>query len=167
MNKTIIAIIVVAIIALGGYFLLRSPQSPTSSSNIAPQQPPSQESSQTSSVPTTEAPVSPAPVTQQAPSADQNVVTYADSGYSPSTLRVKVGTTVTFKNSSSQSMWTASGVHPTHTTYPTTGGCLGSTFDACKGVQLGSSWSFKFDIAGSWKYHNHLNPSTTGTIVVE
>ena len=64
-------------------------------------------------------------------------------------------------------MWTASAVHPTHRAYPTTGGCLGSTFDACKGVQPGASWSFRFDIAGTWKYHNHLNPNNTGAIVVE
>ncbi|OHA38709.1 MAG: hypothetical protein A3G03_02780 [Candidatus Taylorbacteria bacterium RIFCSPLOWO2_12_FULL_44_15c] len=64
-------------------------------------------------------------------------------------------------------MWTASAVHPTHRAYPTSGGCLGSTFDACAGVQSGNSWSFKFDISGTWKYHNHLNPGDTGTIVVE
>ncbi|MEK9182927.1 MAG: hypothetical protein AAB849_00245 [Patescibacteria group bacterium] len=72
-----------------------------------------------------------------------------------------------FKNQSARSMWPASGFHPTHTVYPTTGGCLGSTFDACKGVLPGESWSFQFDIAGSWKYHNHLNPADFGMIVVE
>ena len=64
-------------------------------------------------------------------------------------------------------MWPASAFHPTHKAYPTTGGCLGSTFDACKGVLPGESWSFKFDIAGSWKYHDHLKPIVFGTIVVE
>ncbi|OHA25032.1 MAG: hypothetical protein A3D52_00625 [Candidatus Taylorbacteria bacterium RIFCSPHIGHO2_02_FULL_44_36] len=93
--------------------------------------------------------------------------TNTNSGYSPSILTVKKGETVTFKNQSSQSMWTASAVHPTHRAYPTSGGCLGSTFDACAGVQSGNSWSFKFDISGTWKYHNHLNPGDTGTIVVE
>ncbi len=137
MNKSIISIIVIVIISLGGYFLLQNPQQPAQNSN------------------------------PETPSVSQSVVTYSDSGYSPSTLRVKVGETVTFKNSSSQSTWTASVFHPTHTAYSTTGGCIGSTFDACKGVQPGESWSFKFDLAGTWKYHNHLNPSNTGTIIVE
>lgn len=94
-------------------------------------------------------------------------ITATDSGYSPSTITIKAGDTVIFKNGSSQPVWTASAVHPTHRAYPTTGGCLGSTFDACRGIPPGQSWSFKFDIAGSWKYHNHLNPSETGTIVIQ
>lgn len=105
-------------------------------------------------------------VTAASPVQD-NVVTYSDSGYSPQILQVKAGATVTFKNESSESLWTASAIHPTHKVYPTTGGCLGSTFDECKGDDPGSSWQFKFDIPGTWKYHNHLNPSHTGTIVVE
>ncbi len=102
-----------------------------------------------------------------APSVQDSVVTYTDSGYSPQILQVKAGVTVTFKNESSESLWTASAIHPTHKAYPTTGGCLGSTFDECKGDDPGTSWQFKFDIPGTWKYHNHLNPSRTGTIVVE
>ncbi len=150
MNKNITTVIVVIVIALGGYFLLRSPQIPP------------QETIQTPQAPTVQA-----PITQETTSVSQNVVTHTDSGYSPSTLRVKVGENVTFKNSSSNSMWTAADFHPTHRAYPTTGGCLGSTFDACKGVQPNDSWSFKFDITGTWKYHDHLTPDHTGMIVVE
>lgn len=135
MKKIAIAIIIVAVVVLGGYFLL-NPQPSTQ------------------------------PSVDQVPVAKENVVTYTNAGYSPTTLRVKVGETVAFKNQSSNSMWTASAVHPTHRGYPTTGGCLGSTFDACKGVQPGNSWSFRFDISGTWKYHNHLSPGDTGTIVV-
>jgi hypothetical protein len=110
--------------------------------------------------------------TSQAPSSNlappsPNVVIYTDSGYSPNVLRVKVDAIAVFQNQSSQSMWTASANHPTHTVYPTSGGCLGSTFDACAGIPPGNSWSFKFNKAGTWKYHNHLNPGDTGTIVVE
>lgn len=143
-NKIIIIIIVLAVVVSGGYFLLTSFQSPT--------QEPSPTSVSTSPVPTVQ-------------TAD--TVLYADSGYSPSTLRVKVGTAVSFKNNSSQAMWTASADHPTHRLYPVTGGCIGSLFDACAGIKPGDSWVFKFDIAGTWKYHNHLSPSNTGTIVVE
>lgn len=155
MNKTIIAVIVIAVVVVGGYFFFRGSYQSPASSPVSNQQPASQP-------PTTQAPVA-----QATPPVGQNVITYTDSGYSPSTLRVKAGTTVAFKNESLRSMWTASAVHPTHRGYPTTGGCIGSTFDACQGIQPGDSWSFKFYIAGTWKYHNHLNPSETGTIVVE
>lgn len=161
MNKVIIGIVAAVIIAVGGFFLLRGSLYQTPSSNLAPQST-SQGTAPIAPVPTTQA-----PVTQGTSPAEQNVVTYTHAGYSPNTITIKAGETVNFKNNSSQSMWTASGVHPTHRLYPTTGGCIGSTFDACKGVQPGNSWSFKFDIAGTWKYHNHLSPGDTGTIVVK
>lgn len=97
----------------------------------------------------------------------ENVVIYADSGYSPAVLKIKKGEMVVFKNQSSKAMRPASAMHPTHRVYPTTGGCLGSTFDACVGIQPGKTWSFKFDILGTWKYHDHLNPGATGAIAVE
>lgn len=138
MNKISVIIAIVVVIIAGGYFLLKEESAPVSM-----------------------------PVSQEIAPAQDHIITYTDTGYSPNTLQVKVGTTVTFKNGSSRSMWVASGVHPTHRLYPTTGGCLGSTFDACRGIQPGDSWPFTFDIAGTWKYHNHLKPSDAGTIIVE
>ena len=161
MNKTIITIVTVAVVLVGGYFLFFGG---------APQQTPSvlePSSQQPITLPPASEQPSQQPPASQVPAVKENVVTYTNSGYSPSTLTMKKGETVTFKNQSSQSMWVASAVHPTHRGYPTTGGCLGSTFDACQGVRPGNSWSFKFDISGTWKYHNHLSPSDTGTIVVE
>lgn len=164
MNKAIIAIVIVAVILAGGYFIFRSaPQSTPS----VPQ--PSSEQT-TSQAPVSELPSSELtsqPSAGQTLATEEKIVIYTDSGYSPATLTVKKGETVTWKNQSSQSMWTASGKHPTHLLYPTTGGCLGSTFDACQGIQPGGSWSFKFDIVGNWKYHNHLNSGNFGAIVVE
>jgi len=165
MNKTIITIIIIAVVLVGGYFLLRNTYqtAPTDS------QPSSQQliTELPASEPSTQQPPSQLPLVSQAPAVKENLVTYTNSGYSPNALTVKKGETVTFKNQSSRSMWTASAVHPTHHAYPTSGGCLGSTFDACAGIQPGNSWSFKFDISGNWKYHNHLSPNDTGTIIVE
>lgn len=103
----------------------------------------------------------------------QNIVTYTDSGYSPRTLKVKVGETVTFKNQSLQAMWPASDFHPTHRVYSGTSlqehcpDTTGTAFDACTEIQPGDSWSFTFNKQGTWKYHDHLSPSHTGTIIVE
>ncbi len=95
------------------------------------------------------------------------LITYTDLGYTPASLSVKAGEMVVFKNESSNNIWPASANHPTHNDYPTTGGCLGSTFDACKSVPPGQAWSFKFEVVGSWKYHDHLNPKYFGSITVE
>lgn len=97
----------------------------------------------------------------------KSIVIYTDAGFSPSTLTVKKGDTVTFTNTASDAMWVASNPHPIHNGYPTTGGCIASTFDACKNIAPGGSWSFKFDLVGAWKYHNHLNPGEGGTIIVQ
>jgi len=107
------------------------------------------------------------PFGQVTSTLEPNTITYSLFGYSPSTLEISKGTTVTFKNSAETSMWPASVIHPTHKEYPTTGGCVGSTFDACKEIAKGESWTFTFDKVGSWKYHDHLLPSRTGTITVK
>jgi len=144
MNKIIIGVIIIVIIALGGYLLFKNYNAPTPNSDTSSQ-----------------------PTAQETPIAETNIVVYTDTGFSPNPINIKAGDTVTFKNASSQSMWTASAIHPTHNQYPTTGGCLGSTFDACQGIRPGLSWSFKFDLVGTWKYHNHLNPTHFGAIIVE
>ena len=87
------------------------------------------------------------------------VVKITDEGFEPSSLTVSSGDTVTFENESSDDSWPASDVHPTHQNYP--------GFDSKKPLLAGESYSFTFTKAGSWGYHNHLEPDVTGTIVVE
>jgi plastocyanin len=106
---------------------------------------------------TTNTPALPATVT----------VTYTDSGFSPATVTIPKGGTVIFKNMSSNGVWVASDPHPLHNGYPTTGGCVGSTFDSCSKILSGNSWPFTFTFVGSWGYHNHLNPGQRGTVVVQ
>lgn len=80
------------------------------------------------------------------------------SGFSPSTLTIKQGDTVKFTNSDTSPHWPASAPHPTHTDYP--------AFDAKKSIAASESWSLTFDKVGAWKFHDHLNPSSFGTITV-
>lgn len=107
------------------------------------------------------------------PIISKNIITYTDSGYTPSMIIIKKGETVIWKNESSISMWTASAMHPTHRVYPGTDAAACGTqtllpmFDACAGTAPGQSWSFTFNNIGTWKYHNHLNSSQFGTIKVE
>ena len=117
--------------------------------------------------------VSPESTTNPPPIVSKNVVIYTDSGYTPSTITIKKGETVTWKNESSAPMWTASAMHPTHRVYPGTdiAACGTQTllpmFDACKEIAPGQSWSFIFVNVGTWTYHNHLKSSQTGKIIVE
>lgn len=95
-------------------------------------------------------------------------ITYTDAGYSPASVTIKKGQTVRWINNSASKTWPASAVHPTHAAYPvkSASDCLGSSFDACRGLSQGESWDFTFNEVGTWKYHNHLKASNFGTVVV-
>lgn len=86
-------------------------------------------------------------------------ITYTSSGFSPKTLIIADGGTVTFVNSSSENMRVASDPHPLHTNYP--------GFDQINPTGNGGMWSFTFTRVGSWGYHNHANPTQSGTIIVQ
>ena len=155
----VIVIIVIAIALIGGYFLFKgNTQFPVS--NDVQQL---NKSQQTNTV------VEPNLIQSE----NNYEVIYTNSGYSPRELIVKVGDTVTWKNENSQGMWTASGMHPTHVIYSGTSldehcpDTQNTSFDECKSAQPGESWSFKFDKKGTWRYHNHVQPSDFGTVVVE
>ncbi len=94
-------------------------------------------------------------------------------GFSPDSLTVHAGDTITWLNTHSVHSWPASATHPLHREYPGSdiAKCSStqrsSIFDACQRLAQGGSYSFTFLEKGSWTYHDHLNPSHTGTIVVE
>lgn len=102
---------------------------------------------------------SPEPVNVARPGGTEVAVIYTDSGYSPAEVRVKAGTKVVFENQSAELMWTASAVHPTHLELP--------GFDALSGAATGQSYAFTFSQTGTWRYHNHLRPTHSGTVIVE
>src|SRR3989344_3640946 len=74
--------------------------------------------------------------------------------FAPSELKIRKGDMVIWTNRNSSPTRPASGPHPTHTIYP--------GFDALKMLSNGENYSFTFDKIGSWKYHDHLNPSVKG-----
>lgn len=79
--------------------------------------------------------------------------------FSPATLTVKKGSTVTWTNSGGAKVWIASDPHPIHNAYP--------GFDSGTDLGAGESYAFTFEKAGSWSYHNHFNPTVKGTVIVE
>src|SRR3989338_98594 len=95
-------------------------------------------------------------------------VSYDGKSFSPSEVTIKKGGTVTFTSTGS-AMWIASGPHPQHTNYDGTSreahcaaGAVPS-FDQCKS---GNSYTFTFNKAGTWPYHNHVSGGMFGKVVV-
>lgn len=94
-------------------------------------------------------------------------VTISDSGFSPSTVTIKKGDSVRWTNQASSYSRPASDPHPIHNGYPVAGGCVNSAFDACRALGTGDNWTFQFDVAGSWGYHDHQNPAKKGKVIVQ
>lgn len=141
--KNTILLVIVAIIIVLGIFLInknnnKSDYQPTSSSQI---------------------PTMPISTNTSSSASNQYIVNYTDNGFSPASITVPKGATVMFNNNSSNPFWVASNPHPTHTDYP--------EFDAKKDISVGSSYDFTFTKTGTWGYHNHLNPSEGGTVIVQ
>ena len=102
----------------------------------------------------------------------ENVVRLTGSGFSPQTITVEQGETVTWINEANGVMWVGSDVHPTHTEYAGTsvrehcqnGDQTSAAFDQCS---TGDQFSFTFEKTGEWGYHNHVSSSEEGTVIVE
>lgn len=86
-------------------------------------------------------------------------VTYTSAGFAPKSITVRKGETVVFENKTGKAASVASDEHPTHLLY--------SEFDQYKTDQRGNTeFRFTFTKVGSWDYHDHLNASMGGTVVV-
>ncbi len=145
MSKTVIVIIVVvlAVLGIGGAIALshRSDNKTTPATSSTP----ASNSTNSSSGTTT----------------NQNTgmtITYSKDGFSPTTLTVKNGSQVTIKNDSSGLLQFDSDPHPVHTDDPELN--VGT-------ISPGQSKTVTVTTTGSHGYHNHLNPSDTGTLIVE
>ncbi len=100
------------------------------------------------------------------PEKTTNTVIITAEGFTPRTITVNDGEDVTWINKDSQEHWPASAVHPLHNNYPEPGGCVGSKFDACKGLTTNGQFVFTFAQRGEWFYHDHLHPANTGSVIV-
>jgi len=156
-TSTIGLIVVVLVIVVGGawYFMRNAP---------VPATPPPSTASTEENTPTAVVPVSNAPMTA--------TVAYSGGSFSPESVTIAKGGTVSFINQGSARMWVAADVHPSHENYDgttrsthCTAGYSGpKPFDQCA---AGSSYSFTFDKAGTWNYHNHAEASAIGVVIVQ
>lgn len=143
MKKAITVIAVIVILAGVGLLLLNKSSDDTANDSA------------TSTSPT-------ASSNQSDVSADKSsngpTITYTDNGFSPASLTVKSGATITIKNSSSRSLEFESDPHPAHTDDPELNVGL---------VAPGESTTFTPDTTGTHGFHNHQNSSDTGTLIVQ
>lgn len=85
------------------------------------------------------------------------VITYSDDGFSPKSPMITKGGTVTVRNTSSQTLEFSSGPHPTHTDEAELN---------LKPLAPGESTSFTVTRIGTFSFHNHLNESQNGELMV-
>lgn len=85
-------------------------------------------------------------------------VRYTNVGFLPKSITVEEGTTVTFTNESTRTMWVASDNHPSHSILP--------EFDQKEAVTTGGTYSYTFTKAGQWGFHNHTRPQDEGIVFV-
>jgi len=152
MGKYSIIVVVLILVIGGGYFLMKGQNSNQQAQNTQTQGGQTAQSTQQAAPSQS--------VTSQitAAPASGNAVMYTEDGFEPHTITIKAGQKVTWTNKDSDDLWVASNPHPTHTDYP--------GFDELKGMSTGGTYSFTFTKVGKWGYHNHLNPSQMGVVVV-
>ncbi len=147
-NKSLVGIVITVIIVLGAVVLLKGKPNisnqTTTPSTVEP----------TTSVQST----GESKTTGSTEVEKETTVNATANGFEPQTVTVKAGAKVTWVNKSGAVANVSSAKHPTHLLYPPLN--LGNVTD-------GQSVSLVFDTAGTYKYHNHLDASQTGTVVVE
>ena len=142
-----IALLVGIVVLIGGFFLFQKPSAPVENIDDA-------------EMPLGTASVNSEPVV---------TIHYTNGGYQPAMVTIKQGQAVRWINDSTDETWPASAVPPTHGIYPekNASDCLGSSFDSCRGLTSGETWDFTFNAKGTWRFHDHLHPSKTGSVIVE
>lgn len=86
-------------------------------------------------------------------------ITLTENGFSPKDITIKKGDVIRFMTTANLQFWPASDPHPTHELFP--------EFDPQEPINPDQSWLFTFTKPGTWKFHNHLDPTSRGTIIVK
>ncbi|HEV7952023.1 MAG TPA: cupredoxin domain-containing protein [Candidatus Saccharimonadales bacterium] len=146
-KKTMIGIIVVASVIILGAWAYAATRPASESSINTPEK---SDTTDTSSPETTgtKAPSESSPVA---------TITYTDDGFSPSTTTVKKGSTITVTNNSTVNVMLSSADHPTHVEQPELN---------MSTLKPGESGTITLTKVGTWGFHDHIDESMTGTIVV-
>lgn len=86
-------------------------------------------------------------------------VTITSSGFTPETITINVGDTVTWVNNDTTNHTVNSDNHPNHLLYP--------ILNEAGLIKPSESSSVTFNEAGTFTYHDHLNAALVGKVVVK
>lgn len=86
-------------------------------------------------------------------------VAITETGFSPSTLIVKSGTIVTWRNTTETPRQIGSNPYPDHTQLP--------DFYSTEPIAPGGIYTYTFSKVGEWGYADYSKPTVGGTIVVQ
>lgn len=86
------------------------------------------------------------------------IITVTEAGFNPKSVQVQAGKRVIWLNKSGKTISLNSNDHPTHKKYPLLN--FGE-------LPNGASAQHVFTKAGTYGYHNHLNPSQKGIVIVK
>lgn len=89
----------------------------------------------------------------------QASVSITEGGFVPASLTVEAGTNVVWVNADSKLHRVASNPHPEHGDHP--------GLDSKESIEPDSDYGFTFEEPGTYNYHDHLNPTRNGTIIVK
>ncbi|HVF69275.1 MAG TPA: cupredoxin domain-containing protein [Xanthomonadales bacterium] len=145
MNKNFLIVVIVLLIVVGGFVLVKNNSTtvlPTKNSENQTQETDQEEDNDE----------------DDKDNEGEHEITLTGSGFEPSTITVKVGDEVVWKNESGGESTVDSQDHPTHLRYAPLN--LGSFED-------GEDHELVFDKKGTYGYHDHLHPDREGTVVVE
>ncbi len=90
---------------------------------------------------------------------ETTTISITGSEFSPASVEITKGSKVIFVNNTSSTAQVASDPHPLHTDFP--------EFGAGPVLQPGESFEFTFTKEMTFKYHDHLNASSSGTVIVK
>lgn len=146
-STTIAIVILVAIVIVGAifWFMKRTPQQ----SAMAPAPPTSTPTMMPNPGDNTQPATPVAPATPQSDQAATNQIMIKNFTFSPQTVTIKSGTTVTWTNQDSVA----------HTV-------ISDSF-ASNNLNPGDTFQFTFNTPGTYNYHCSIHPSMTGTVIVQ
>ncbi len=104
------------------------------------------------------APVTETPSTTPSSPAASTTVHYTSNGFSPASVTVKSGESITFVNDTNSTIQVDSNPHPVHTDDPDLN--VGA-------IAPGQSKSATLNKTGTFGIHNHLSPSVMGSVTIQ
>lgn len=105
----------------------------------------------------TQSDAAPSAVQEDEDAVQATTITFTDDGFEPAELTVKKGSVVTVKNNSAERVQFSSDDHPTHRL---------NTEMNLRTLQPGEAASFTAETVGRHGFHDHIDDSKTGTLIV-